>query len=1049
MGFDRLTEFLVTKRILTLVVTLLFCFLGIYSWTQLEIVAYPDISDIEVSIITQVNGLPAEEVELQVTIPIERALNTVPGVISKRSRTIFGLSIVRLTFSEKTDIYRARQLVGEKLSYAEIPKDVSPVLGPMTPSIGEIFRYVIEAPDEISLTELREIQDYVIIPRLLQAEGVVDIINFGGLIRQYQVVVNPIQLEKYNLSVQSIATAIQANNENTGGSYMIVGSSQMNIRGIGRITKQEDIEHIVVDNRHGVPILIKDIASVQLGVYPPSGVVGYMDKTRNKEDDSGIEGTVLLRKYENPTTTMQNVLDKVAELNKELPKGIRIETFYDRTELVGLTIKTVIQTLIEGTVVVLIVLTLLLGSWKAAVISCLAIPFSLLFAFVCMDLTDIPANLLSLGAIDFGIIVDAAIVMVEGIFRHLAIRKEEETGDISHLVIRSSKEVQKQILFAVGIIVLALLPILTLQRVEGRMFAPMAWTLSFAILGSMVYALTVVPVLSTLLFKNTKISHDNPIWIRIQNGYKETLHSVFKIPKLILGISFGLVVIIFSLGSRLGSEFLPELDEGSVWLRVVLPAGISLGTSRQYPEIIRREIGKFDEVRGILTQLGRNDDGTDPYGQNRIEALIQLKQPYSSWESKRSKKELVAEIKKTIDLWFPGAAFAITQPIIDTTTENATGSAADLAIFIKGKDLDELRQIAISILKLVKETKGSSESSIEQEGKQSQVVIRIDKEASARYGINVEDVNGILKTAIAGLPVSSLYEDERKFDIVLRFTLESRNTIASLEKILIPTRTGLRIPLSRVASVGLEEGQTIISREDGKRQITVKTNIRERDQGSFADEIKAKIQKEIILPENVSFHIGGQFENLQRSQTRLTYIVPLTLLLIYLTLLVFFHNNYMHALIVTANIPFAVIGGVLGLYFRGMHLSISAGVGFVSLFGISVMSGVLLLSYLNQLKIDSKVPLLDLVIDGSVTQFRPRFLVMMIAIIGLMPAALNTGIGSDVQRPLATVIVGGLLSSLVLTLFVSPLLYYLHEKRVLEKREALMASEDIFMNVEV
>ncbi len=1004
--------------------------MGIYSWTQLEIVAYPDISDIEVSVITQVNGLPAEEVELQVTVPIERALNTVPGVISKRSKTIFGLSIVRLTFQDNTNIYLARQLVEEKLRDADLPPIASPVLGPMTPSIGEIYRYVIEAPDNVPLTQLRELQDYVIIPKLLQAEGVVDIANFGGLVKQYQVIINPIQLEKYGLSIQSIADAIHSNNENTGGSYMILGSSQMNIRGIGRITKLEDIGNIVVDNRHGVPILIKDIASVEIGVYPPTGVLGYLDKMRKKEDDAGIEGIVLLRKFENPTATMQNVLAKVNELNNGLlPDGVRIETLYDRTELVALTIRTVAQTLIEGTVVVFIVLTILLGSWKAAVISSLAIPFSLLFAFVCMDIANIPANLLSLGAIDFGIIVDAAIVMVEGIFRHLSEKKEEDNTNLSHLVIRSSAEVQTQILFAVGIIILALLPILTLQRVEGRMFAPMAWTLSFAILGSMVYALTVVPVLSTFLFQNSKIAHENPIWIRIQNGYGEILKKAFSIPKPVLGASFGFVFFIFSISPGLGTEFLPELDEGSVWVKIFLPSGISLEAARQYPDVVRKELGKFDEVRAVLTQLGRNDDGTDPYGQNRLEVLVQLKQPYSKWESKITKKELITEFKKTLELLLPGAAFTITQPIIDTTTENATGSSADLAIFITGRDLDVLRDIAVNILELTRSTDGASESSIEQENKQSQVVIRIDKQAAARYGINVEDVNGILKTAIAGLPVSHLYEDERKFDIVLRFTVESRNTPQSLEKILIPSRTGQRIPLNRVASVGLEEGQTIICREDGRRQMTVKTNIRERDQGSFADEIRNKIEKNIPFPENVKFHLGGQFENLKRSQERLTYIVPLTLLLIYLTLLVFFKNNYIHAAIVTANIPFAVIGGVIGLYIRGMHFSISAGVGFVSLFGISVMSGVLLLSFLNHMKHNTDLPLKEMVIQGSVIQFRPRFLVMMIAIIGLMPAALNTGIGSDVQRPLATVIVGGLFSSLVLTMLVSPLIYYILEKR--------------------
>ena len=1049
MGFERLIEYTVTRRIFTLSAFAFFCILGVFAWNRLEIEAYPDISDIEVSVITQVNGLPAEEVELQVTLPMERALNTVPGVISKRSRTIFGLSIVRLTFHDNISIFLARQLVEEKFKDADIPPNAKPKLGPMTPSIGEVFRYVIEAPDNMSLTDLRELQDYVIRPRILQAEGVIDVVNFGGLVKQYQVIVNPIQLEKYNLSILSIADAIHANNENTGGNYIIVGASQMNIRGIGRITKLEDIGNIVVDNRHGVPILIKDIASVEIGVYPPNGVLGYIDKTRNREDDSGIEGIVLLRKFENPSNTIKNIRAKIEELNADLLQdGIRVEPFYDRTELVSLTIQTVKKTLLEGTIVVFTLLSLLLGSFRAAAISSLAIPFSLLFAFVCMDITDTPVNLLSLGAIDFGIIVDAAIVMVEGIFRHIT-KRDVGNKNLPQIVIFSATEVQKQIIFSVGIIILAMLPILTLQRVEGRMFAPMAWTLSFAILGSMLYAILIVPVLSSILFQYSSAKNENRIWMKIQNSYQDTLKKMIAIPRLILGVSFGFVFFVFSISPGLGTEFLPELDEGCVWIRVFLPSGISLEAAKTYPDMIRREIGKYEEVRGVLTQLGRNDEGTDPFGQNRIEVLVQLKQPYSNWKSNRSKQELVLEMKKSLELNLPGAAFSITQPIIDTTTENSTGASADLAIFITGKNLDELRQTAIQILGIVQDTDGNSEASIEQEGKQTQVVIRINKEEAARFGINVEDVNGILKTAIAGLPVSSLYEDEKKFDIVLRFTVESRNTPHSLERILIPTKSGLRIPLARVAHVGLEEGNTIICREDGKRQITVKTNIRGRDQGSFASEIKNRIETNVVFPPQIKFHIGGQFENLQRSQARLMYIVPLTLVLIYLTLLVFFQNNYMHALIVTANIPFAVIGGILGLYIRGMHFSISAGVGFVSLFGISVMSGVLLLSYLNQLKIDSKLPLFDLIIEGSVTQFRPRFLVMTIAIIGLLPAAFNTGIGSDVQRPLATVIVGGLLSSLVLTLFVSPLIYYLHERSVQQRKEASLLGDDIFMNLEL
>lgn len=1023
-------QFLLHHRRLTLFVAIIVCLLGIFAWNELTIEAYPDISDIEVSIITQVEGLPAEEMELQIAVPIERSLNTVPGVIAKRSRTIFGLSIVKLAFDDKTNIYLARQLIMEKLKSVALPYNASPELGPMTSSIGEIFRYVIEAPENIPLTYLRELQEYLIVPKLLQANGVVDVANFGGLIRQYQIIINPLELEKYNLSLTHIEDAIKANNENVGASYTVVGSSQLNIRGIGRITKAEDIENIIVSTKGGVPILIKDIARVELGFKPPSGILSYVDKKRNTSSDRGIEGIVLLRKFENPSNTILSVYEKIEELNKYiLPPDIKVHPLYDRTQLVSLTIKTVITTLSEGTIVVFIVLTLLIGSWKAALISSLAIPFSLLFAFVCMYITGIPANLLSLGAIDFGIIVDATIVMIEGIFRHLQInhlQKQQKT--INQLIIKASDEVQVQILFAVGIIILALLPILTLQRVEGRMFSPMAWTLSFAIFGSMVFSLTIAPVLFSFMIKDSDVHEENRIWLKIQSVYALVLKYCLYKARTVVGLSFLFTFVIIMAGYGIGKEFLPELDEGSIWIRVFLPAGISIQAAKKYPDKIKDELKNYDEIETILCQLGRNDDGTDPYGPNRLEVLLQLKQPYSNWKDYHSKKTLILSIKNKLDTIIPGASFSISQPIIDTTTENATGSSADLAIFINGRDLDVLRETGEKILQLVRNTSGASESAIEQEKKQSQIVIKVDRKEAARFGINVQDVNEILRLAIAGLPISQLYENERRFDIVLRFTKESRNTVANIGKILIPTKTGFRIPLSLVAEIKLEEGETIIYRENGYRQITVKTNIRGRDQESFAKEIREKINKDIKLAENVTFTLGGQFENLQRASKRLSYIVPLTLVLIYITLLYYFKNKYLYALIVMGNIPFAVVGGIMALYFRGMYFSISAGVGFVSLFGISVMSGVLLISYLNRLKLDPDVGLNSIILEGSVIQFKPRFLVMTIAIIGLLPAAFNTGIGSDVQRPLATVIVGGLCSSMVLTLFVSPALYLLVER---------------------
>ena len=1023
----RLINFIIKNRAIVLLLAMLIAGAGAWAWFQLEIEAYPDISDNEVGVITQLNGLPSEEMEQQVTIPIERALNTVPGVISKRSRTIFGLSNVTLTFNEKINIYLARQLVLEKLKDAQIPGDAEPELAPLTMAMGEIFRYVIEAPDSVPLTHIRELQDYVIIPKLLTAEGVVDVSNFGGLIKQFQVVMNPLQLEKYNLKVQDISDAITVNNKNTGGNYIRIGATQMNIRGIGRIMKAEDIGNIVIDNRDGSPILIKDVATIEIGNFPPTGILGYTDKLRGVSKNMSIEGIVLLKKYENPSRTIVNVYDKVNELNNIiLPKGIRVQTFYDRTELVKLTVNTVAKTLIEGMLVVLLVLTLLLGNWRAAFISALAIPFSLMFAYICMYFSGVPANLLSLGAIDFGLIVDASVVMVEAIFRNLSFAPSSGgKNGLQNIVIRASREVQQQILYTIIIIIVALLPMFTLQRVEGRLFSPMALTLSFAILGSLIYSLTLVPVLATYIFKPGTRDQNNPVWNTIQKAYSFMLKGVLTVPRVTIGLITILVIIGVIGSTKLGTEFLPELDEGCIWVRVFLPSGISLETARQYPEMIRNELSKYEEVTGVLTQLGRTDDGMDPFGPNRIEAMIQLKQPYSSWKSKRNKKKLVIDIKNKLESILPGASFTITQPIIDMVTENATGSSSDLAIFIEGRDLDTLRKYGEKVLSITRNIRGASETAIEQENKQTQLVVEVDRQAAARYGVNVSDVNAVLEMAIGGLPVSSLWEEERRFDIILRFNRESRNTPEQIGKIIIPSKNGLRIPLSQVASIRLANAQSIICRNEDKRQITVKTNIRDRDQGSFAREVREKINQQIKLPDNYSYSEGGQFENLQRSSSRLMFIVPITLLIIFSILLVFFKYQFTSALMVMANIPVAFIGGVGALYLRNINFSISAGVGFVSLAGVSVMAGVLWVSYLNRLNRKKQFPIIEVVMKGSQVQFRPIFLVLLIAIIGFLPAALNTGVGSDVQRPLATVIVGGLISTLVIAPILIPPLYWL------------------------
>ncbi|MDW8334199.1 MAG: CusA/CzcA family heavy metal efflux RND transporter, partial [Bacteroidia bacterium] len=900
-----------------------------------------------------------------------------------------------------------------------------PVLGPMTPSIGEIFRYVLEAPDSVPQTKLREIQDYVVIPKILQAQGVVDVANFGGLVKQYQIIVDPLKLEKYELTIGDLAQAVSENNRNTGGNFIHVGASQINIRGVGRITGVEEIENIVVDNRDGVPLLIKDLATVETGILPPTGILGYVDKTRGVAVERGIEGIVLLRKFENPSRTIRNVYEKVAELNEKiLPPGIKIVPFYDRTELVELTLRTVAKTLLEGTAVVMVVLTLLLGGWRPALISALAIPFALLFAFLVMHQVGLAANLLSLGAIDFGIIVDATIVMVEAMVRGV---HQAGGADVRNSIRAAVVGVRKQIFFSIVIIILALLPVLTLERVEGRLFGPMAWTLVFAIGGSLIYALTLAPVLATYLFgPRTREAH-HFFWRASETAYASVVRAGLRVWPLSIAVLTGGIAAMAYVFWPKGTEFLPELDEGCVWVRLFLPSGISLVEAEKYPQILRREIAKFDEVRGVLTQLGRNDDGTDPFGPNRIEMLIQLVQPYSKWPVKRTKTEWVLMLKRRIQELLPGVAFTISQPIIDTTTENATGSSSDIAVFINGKDPDVLRRLAEEILEVARGIRGASETAIEQEQPQTQLTVRVRRESAARYGVNVSEVCNVLETAVGGFAVSELYENERKFEIVLRYPPEYRGTPESIGKIIVAGKNGMRVPLARVADVKFELGQTIIFHENGNRQMTVKSNVRGRDQGGFAQELDQSIAQKVVFPDGYEYYLGGQFENLKRSRERLFIVVPVTLFLIFAALMVFFDNNFKYSFVVFLNIPIAAVGGLFGLWIRDMNFSISAGVGMVSLLGLSVMGGVLLLGYFNQIKMRYD-RLEDMVVEGAVVQFRPRFMVMSIAIIGLLPAALNTGVGSDVQRPLATVIVGGLCFVLVFGLPANPIFYYFVER---------------------
>ena len=1031
-----LVRFALQKRLLIVVLAALLALLGVGAWTSLKLEAYPDVADTEVAIITSYPGRAAEEVELQVTIPVERALMGVPNVVGRRSRTIFGLSIVRLTFEEGTDDYFARQQVLEKLKDADLPQGAVTELGPLSTPVGEILRYVIESDgDNRSPMDLRELQDWVITPKLLTAPGVADVTNFGGLVRQFHVIVNPPLLEKYGLTIHDLATKIGENNASTGGSVIQAGASQLAIRSVGRITRAADIERIVLDTREGTPIFVRDVASVETGALPPSGVLGYTEVDRRRDVSDGVEGIVLMRRGENPSEVLSAVKERIAELNAGmLPKGVRLEVLYDRTDLVESTLHTVGHTLLEGLTIVVVVLLLFLGSLRAALAVAITIPLSLAFAFVAMRLTGIPANLLSLGAIDFGIIVDASVVMVEAIVRTLShAPAEARRHGTRRLIMHAAGEVQRQIVFAVCIIILAYLPLFTLQRVEGKLFSPMAYTLAYSVLGSLLLSLTVVPVACSYLLGPDHREWENPAFRWLATRYRGFLERMVHRPQLTIAGGLLVVGAALAAGTRLGTEFLPELDEGGFNIRCILPAGVSLQEARQYPSLIRAAIVRYPEVKYVISQLGRNDDGTDPYGPSRIETLVQLK-PYDSWTTGRNKKQLLALLRGDIEHAVPGAGVSFSQPILDNVSEAVTGSAADLAVIVSGPDIPTLRKIAYQVLDLIRPIRGAAESGLEQEGPQSQLVVDLDREAMARYGLNIQDVNEVIELAIAGRPVSEVYEGERRFDIALRYTSESRANPDAIADILIRTPTGAKVPLQQVAAIRVVPGETIIAREGGVRQVGVRTNVRGRDQGGFVAEAQRVVAAQVKLPPGYTIRWGGQFENLTRARRRLSVVIPLTIVAIFAVLFVLFANDGVSAAIVLANVPFALVGGIAALMLRGFNFSVSAGVGFISLFGVAVMSGVLLVSYIGLLRREQHFGLRAAVVEGAVTQLRPIMMMMMVALIGLVPAARATGIGSDVQRPLATVIVGGLLSALVLTLFVMPALYFVIEARRLRSR---------------
>lgn len=1022
----RLITYILKRRGLIAVVFLVVSLFGIYCWTKLSIDAYPDIADVTVQVVTQVPGLAAEEVEQQISIPLERALNGIPSLDMMRSKNAFGLSIIVLVFQDGTEDYWARQRVRECINGVELPYGAEPELNPLTSPTGEIYRYVLVGKGH-SLRELTEINKWNVIPALQRIQGVAAVSNYGGLTTQYQLEIDPQRLAEYDLSLSDVEEALENNNANAGGSMISTGDVSYVVRGVGLIHELKDMGDIVVKNEDGVPVFLRDLGELRYGNLERKGILGYVDDDVSIND--GVEGIVQMLRYQNPSQVLAKVHKVIDELNREgLPEGVQIRTFMDRTNLVGTTLSTVQHTLLFGMLLVIGILLIFLGSPKSALIVAATIPVSLLIAFILMHLTDIPANLLSLGAIDFGILVDGAIVMTETI---LKLREKDPTKRLTGKeTLQRVLEVAKPIFFATLIIIVAYMPLFAFERIEKKLFTPMAFTIGYALVGALSVALLLIPGLAYTIYRKPQKVYHNKVVTKINTVYRRHTGSLLDAPrKIIAGIAIVLVAVIVMM-ITVGKDFLPNLDEGGIWIQVQTPPGISLEKSTKMADELRDKLKEFEEVTYVMTQEGRDDEGAEAFTSSHIEVCVGLK-PYSQWKWGKSKDDLIAQMADTI-AQMPGYRVGFSQPIIDMVMDQIAGSHSDLAMKIYGEDLKEDRRIAEEVERIIKGIPGAADVIIDQEPPLPQLQITADRDKAAYYGINIADIAQLVETAIGGRAVSQVYIGDRVYDVICRFREDVRDTPEKIAALTLTTASGSRIPLSAVAEVGTRLGASFITREMGKRQLTVRTNLRGKDLTTFLNEANARIRREVKYDHTKnSLKWDGQFENQHRAYTRLAVIIPFVLAIMFILLYGAFHNFRQAGLLIVL-LPLSLFGGLLALNLRGMTFNVSSAVGFIALFGLTIQNGVIMISHINNLRLQ-RTPLKEAVIEGASHRLRPVLMTATVAILGLLPASLATGIGSDVQRPLATVIVYGLLFSTIITLYILPTLYYQMEKRQEQK----------------
>jgi len=1001
--------------------------MGIVSFRNTPIEAFPDVTNTQIVIVTQWSGRSAQEVERFVSIPIEIAMNAVQRKTNVRSISMFGLSVIKIIFEDDVDDFFARQQVNNQLVNVDLPDGVRPEVQPPYGPTGEIFRYVLESRSR-DTRDLLTIQNWVIDRHLRAVPGVADVVAFGGREKIYEIQVNPAKLNHYDITPLDVYEAVSKSNVNVGGDVIEKNGQAYVVRGVGLLTSIQDIGNIIVEERQGVPVLVRNVATIIESDLPRVGQVG-LDFNADV-----VEGIVVMRKGENPTEVLARVKAKIAELNEQiLPADVRMVTFYDRDELMHYTTRTVMTNLVEGMIFVTAIVLLFMADWRTTLIVSLIIPLSLLFAFLCLHAKGMSANLLSLGAIDFGIIIDGAVVMVEGLFvalDHRAKRYGMERFNLMSnlgLIKKTATQTGKAVFFSKLIIITALIPIFAFEKVEGKMFSPLAYTLGFALLGALIFTLTLVPVLSAVLLKKN-VREKNPPLVRfIEKSVTRGFDWTFANKRAtLLGAGLIVAVVLFSV-RWMGTEFLPQLNEGALWVEAKMPMSMSLNETTRMVRTLRTELLSFDEVEQVLSQTGRSNDGTDPSGFYYVQMQVNLK-PRKEWSRKITMDDLVEEMDQQLSK-YQGINYNYSQPIIDNVAEAVAGMNANNAVKIFGPDLDVLDGLASQVLSQIEPVEGIRDAGVLRNVGQPEIQIRLHDHKMALYGVTTADAQAVIEMAIGGKTASVMYEGERKFDIRLRFPYEYRKSEREIANILVPTLGGSKVPLKEIATITSSTGPAFIYRDNNSRFIGVKFTVRGRDLGSTIAEARQAVQRNVEVPSGYYIQWTGEFENQVRATRRLSEVVPVSLIAIFVLLFVLF-GNVRDAGLVLINVPFALIGGILALHITGINFGISAGVGFIALFGICVQNGVILITEFNN-NLQQGMTLSDAIRTGIRHRTRPVVMTALMASIGLVPAAVSTGIGSEGQKPLAVVIIGGLIMATVLILLVFPIFYEMaYERRV-------------------